>query len=297
MGRSVGGYSAALRKRKNMEKNLKTLLSEHRVNLKKQYGQNFLTDGELLLKIVTAAGVTEKDVVLEIGCGAGALTKRLSAVAKKVIGYEIDERLKPVLKETLEGTDNAEIIFKDVMKENVSDLERRIGGEYVIVANLPYYITTPIVMNFLENAKNLKSMTIMVQEEVAERFSASAGESEYGAITVGINLRGKASTVLKVPREKFTPVPNVDSAVVRIDMERGKNAGVDLNAVRNVVRIAFSSRRKMLVNNLINGLKISRDLAETALKESGISLTARGETLTADEFITLAETLEKTGIK
>ena len=272
-----------------MEKSLKYILAEHKLVLKKAYGQNFLTDENLLAEIAEKAGVTESDTVLEIGCGAGALTRELSKRAKKVIGYEIDERLKPVLSETLQSFDNVKIVYKDIMKENLAELEKSLGGEYKIVANLPYYITTPIVMNFIENSSALTSMSIMVQEEVADRFSAAPATSDYGAITVAINLRGSAKTVLKVPREKFTPVPNVDSAVVKIDIEKGKFAGADFNAVRNCVRAGFSSRRKMLVNNLINGLKLTREQAESVLTAADIPLTARGETLSAEDYIRLTE--------
>lgn len=275
-----------------MEKPLKYLLAEHKLTLKKAYGQNFLTDVELLSKIVETAGITSRDTVLEIGAGAGALTRELAKKAKTVVAYEIDERLKPVLDETLFGLNNVKVVFKDVMKESLSALEKSFGGEYKIVANLPYYITTPIVMNFLENAENLTSMSIMVQEEVADRFSALPASADYGAITVAINLRGAAKTVLQVPREKFTPVPNVDSAVVKIDIEKGKFAGVDLKAVRDCVRAGFSSRRKMLVNNLINGLKFTREQAETALKNAGIPLTARGETLSAFDYVKLSESVK-----
>jgi len=179
------------------------------------------------------------------------------------------------------------------MREKITDVEKMLGGEYKLVANLPYYITTPIVMNFIENSSLLTSMSIMVQEEVADRFAANPASSDYGAITVAINLRGTAKTVLKVPREKFTPVPNVDSAVVKIDMEKDKFRGADLNAVRDCVRAGFSSRRKMLVNNLINGLKLTRVQAETALTAAGISLTARGETLSAEDYIRLSDSVKQ----
>ena len=275
-----------------MEKPLKYLLAEHKLTLKKAFGQNFLTDGELLSEIVEKAGITPDDTVLEIGVGAGALTRQLAKCAKRVIGYEIDTRLKPVLDDTLFGLNNVGIVFKDVMKEKISDIEKSLGGEYKIVANLPYYITTPIVMNFLENAVNLTSMSIMVQEEVAARFSASPASSDYGAITVAINLRGSAETVLKVPREKFTPVPNVDSAVVKIDIEKDKFKGADLKAVRDIVRAGFSSRRKMLVNNLINGLKLNRAQAERALNKAGVPLNSRGETLSAFDYVKLSESVK-----
>lgn len=276
-----------------MENSLKTLLAKNNVVLKKAYGQNFLTDENLLSKIVEKAGIRSDDTVLEIGCGAGALTRELAKKAKKVIGYEIDGRLKPVLSETLAEFTNARIIYKDIMRENISDVEKTLGGEYKLVANLPYYITTPIVMNFIENAAALTSMSIMVQEEVADRFAASPASADYGAITVAINLRGSAETVLKVPREKFTPVPNVDSAVVKIDIEKDKFHGVDLKAVRDTVRAGFSSRRKMLVNNLINGLKLSRGQAEKALDFAGISRTARGETLSAEDYIKLSDSVKR----
>lgn len=276
-----------------MDYSLKTLLAKNNVLLKKAYGQNFLTDENLLCEIVEKAGITADDTVLEIGCGAGALTRELAKKAKKVIGYEIDGRLKPVLNETLSGFDNVRVIYNDIMREKLSDVEKNLGGEYKLVANLPYYITTPIVMRFLENSSLLTSMSIMVQEEVADRFSASPASADYGAITVAINLRGTAKTVLNVPREKFTPVPNVDSAVVKIDIEKGKFSGADLNAVRDIVRAGFSSRRKMLVNNLINGLKLTRAQAETALDLAGISLTVRGETLSAEDYVRLSDIIKQ----
>ena len=275
-----------------MEENLKNLLRAHGVVLKKAYGQNFLTDQNLLNEIVEKAGVTKSDTVLEIGCGAGALTRALAKKAKKVVGYEIDRSLIPVLKETLSEFDNVEIVCKDIMKAGVEDAERHVGGRYILVANLPYYITTPIVMTFIENSKNLTAMAIMVQEEVALRFAAREGTPDYGAVTVGINLRSSAEIVLRVPREKFTPVPNVDSAVVKITVKEDKFAGADLKKVRNVVRAAFSSRRKMLVNNLMNLYSLSRAEAENALNAAGIDLTTRGEKLSAEEFVRLSEVLK-----
>ena len=276
-----------------MDKPLKYLLNKHNLNLKKQYGQNFLTDTALLDQIVEQAGVTENDVVLEIGCGAGALTSALCRKAKKVVGYEIDNRLKPVLSETLEDYSNVEIIFADVMKQKITDVEKKLGGEYIMVANLPYYITTPIIMQFIENAKNIKAMVIMVQEEVAYRLASKESTSDYGAITVGINLRGDAEVVIRVPRDKFTPPPNVDSAVVKITIDKEKFSGVDFVSVRNLVRCAFSSRRKMLVNNLMNGYKLSRTQAETALTNAGVELTVRGENLSAEDYVKLTEEIAK----
>ncbi len=277
--------------------NLKTLLREHGIGLKKAYGQNFLTDELLLEQIVEKAGVSKNDVVLEIGCGAGALTRALAKSAKRVVGYEIDKDLKPVLNQTLSEFQNVEIVFNDVMKVDLKEIEQKLNGEYILVANLPYYITTPIVMRFIEKSFNMKAMVIMVQEEVAYRFSAKPSTSDYGAITVGIALRGNAEVALKVPREKFTPAPNVDSAVVKIVIDSNKFNGVDFSKVRNVVRVAFSSRRKMLVNNLMNGFKLSRSQAENVINNSNLSLTCRGENLTAQEYVILSEELEKQGVK
>jgi len=277
--------------------NLRSILNRHNLTLKKAFGQNFLTDTELLKEIVEKAGVTENDTVLEIGCGAGALTKELAKKAKKVIGYEIDTRLKPVLKEVLEDYSNVEIVFSDVMKQKLTDVENKLGGEYVLVANLPYYITTPIIMRFIENAKNIKAMVIMVQEEVAYRLAAKKSSSDYGAITVGINLRGSAEVIMRVPREKFTPAPNVDSAVAKITIEKNKFSSADFEAVRSVVRCAFSSRRKMLINNIMNVFKLSRLEVENVLKDSGIEPTVRGENLSAEEYVVLTENLINKGVK
>ncbi|MBQ3596596.1 MAG: ribosomal RNA small subunit methyltransferase A [Clostridia bacterium] len=273
--------------------NLKTLLYSHGINLKKAYGQNFLTDQTLLEDIVNQSGIDKDTTVLEIGPGAGALTGELCKKAKKVIAYEIDQRLKPLLAQTVGGYSNLEIVFKDVMKEKLNVLEQKLGDNYLLVANLPYYITTPIVMNFLENSKKLNSLVIMVQKEVAQRFCAPPKTTDYGAITVAINLRGKAKIIKQVPREMFTPPPNVDSAVVKIDIDRKKLESVDLDKVREVVKIAFSSRRKMLVNNLMNAYKLARTDAETLLINSNVSLTARAEELTSEQYITLSENLKK----
>ena len=275
-----------------MAKDLKTLVREHNFTFKKAFGQNFLSDVNLLNEIVESAGFTKDDTVLEIGCGAGALTQVLADKAKRVVGYEIDQKLKPILLETLGDRDNIEIVFKDVMKEKMADIEKRAGGEYMLVANLPYYITTPIVTRFLEEGKNLKGMAVTVQEEVAKRFEARPGTSDYGAITVAINLRGSAKIVKKINREMFTPVPNVDSAVVKIDMEKNKFPSADLSAVRDLVRCGFSSRRKTLVNNLMNFYKLERKTAEELLAEASIPLSARGETLSAEQFVVLSDLIK-----
>ncbi len=273
--------------------NLKGLLNKHGVQLKKQYGQNFLTDVSLLSRIVEKAGVTDQTAVLEIGCGAGALTCELAKKAKKVLGYEIDTRLKPVLEQTVGDKSNVQIVFKDVLKESLATIEDKLGDGYIMVANLPYYITTPIVMRFLEQSTKIKALIIMVQEEVADRFCAPPSNTAYGAITVAINLRGSANIIEYVPRQMFTPPPNVDSAVVKIDVDSNKFAGVDLEKVRQVVRAGFSSRRKMLVNNLMNFFKLNRTAAENVLIEAGVKLTDRAENLSAEQFVKLSQVIFK----
>ena len=274
---------------------MKTQDNLQKFNYKKSLGQNFLTDAELLSNIAEVADVDGK-TVLEIGCGAGALTRELLKRAKKVIGYEIDQRLFPVLEEIKKQNGNFEPVFKDIMKERLENVEKKTGGEYVLVANLPYYITTPIITRFLENSTAVQGLSVMVQEEVAERLAAKEGTSEYGAITVAVNLRGSAKIVMRVGRDKFTPAPNVDSAVVKIDIEKDKFKGVNLNKVREVVRCAFSSRRKTLANNIINVYKIPRQKAEDILTDAGVNVFVRGEKLSAADFVKLSETLTNYGL-
>ena len=270
---------------------LKKIIRESGFKFNKRFGQNFIESEILLEKIVELSGVTEKDKVVEIGVGGGTLTRALSEKAKFVYGFEIDKNLQPVLQKSLAGVENVEIIFKDFMKENLSELEKKIGEEYVVVANLPYYITSPIVMRFIEEAEFCRRIVVMVQREVAFRFCARPATADYGAITAAIGLWGDAAIILDVDRTNFYPQPNVDSAVVRIDKFYEDRGVIDKKAYRDVVRIAFSSRRKTLVNNMMNYLKISREKAECVLKESGIDISVRGETLCAAQYVRLAEAL------
>ncbi len=275
-----------------MDIRYKNILKKHNFSFKKAFGQNFLSDNELLEEIVKLSNITKDDVVLEIGCGAGALTQFLCKSAKKVVGYEIDFNLKPVLEEVLQGYTNYEIVFKDVLKEKISVIEEKLGDNFILVANLPYYITTPIILHFLENSKNIKGMVVMVQEEVADRLSAKNATSEYGAITVAINFRGSAKVICRVGREKFYPIPNVDSAVVKIDIEKNKFENVDLKATREVVKCAFQNRRKTLINNLMRVFNLSRNTAENIIKDLGLSPMVRGEELSAENYVLLTQKLK-----
>lgn len=272
--------------------NLKDILSRNDFNFKKQFGQNFLTDENLLSSIVSDAGVTENDTVLEIGAGAGALTCHLAKKAKRVISYEIDKKLMPILDETLAPYKNVDVVFKDFMSLPLSEIEKSIGEPYKVVANLPYYITTPLIMRLLEEGKMVESITCMVQEEVADRFCAKENTAEYGSITASINFIGSARKTRFVPRTLFTPRPNVDSAIVRIDVQRGK---YDLNykAFDKVKRSAFLNRRKMLVGNIMKDYSLSREVVEKVFDSVGIDKKVRGEVLTAEQFVMLAKELEK----
>ncbi len=273
---------------------LSEILKKHGFAFKKKFGQNFIADRNLLEAIVRDAGVDKNTTVLEIGAGAGALTRAVSEAAGRVLSYEIDRTLAPVLAETLAGCDNTEVVFRDFMKEDMAKLEEELGP-YVVCANLPYYVTTPVLLRFLEEAKLCRSVTVMVQEEVAERLCAREGTPEYGAITAAIALRGRAQTVRKVPRTMFYPRPNVDSAVVVVSFGGGvpvKSAA----AYRFVVRAAFSGRRKTLENNLMNALHIGREEAHSLLTEAGVKDGVRGETLSPLAFARLADVLTEKGM-
>ncbi len=271
---------------------MKTVLAECGFGFKKKFGQNFITDKNLLASIVAQAGVSADDTVVEIGCGAGTLTKALAEVAKKVVSFEVDKSLQPVLSRTLAGVDNAEIVFKDFLKVHLEELEHKTG-DYCVVANLPYYVTTPLIMKLLEDGKRVKSITVMVQEEVARRLCAKENTPDYGAITAVIALRASAQIIKKVPRTMFTPRPNVDSAVVKLTVQDGRLPVSDPELYKKTVHAAFLSRRKTLENNLINSFRLTREEAQNILNACGIDVKARGETLSPEAFASLSEEIKK----
>lgn len=269
---------------------LKKTIQKNNFHFNKRYGQNFIEDTSLLEKIVDAAQITSDDVVLEIGVGAGTLTKCLAKRAKYVVGYEIDKNLAPVLSETLAGVDNAEVVFRDFMREKVENVQEIVGDRFIVVANLPYYITSPITMRLLEEFKGSQRLVIMVQKEVALRFTAKAGTKDYGSITAAIDYYGDSEYMFTVTRDNFYPVPNVDSAVVKIDRVDKYNAKSE-RAFKETLRIAFLSRRKTLVNNLINNLPITRAQAESILMGLNLDTSIRGEVLSTAQFIDLSNVL------
>lgn len=273
---------------------LRLVLEKHGFHFKKQFGQNFISDTNLLRSIVEASGIDKNTTVVEIGCGAGTLTRALAEAAKKVYAFDIDRDLQPVLAETLAGLDNVEVIFRDFNKLNLKEFEREIE-EYTVVANLPYYITTPLVTKLLEESDKVQGLSIMVQEEVADRFCAKENTPEYGSITAAIALKGSAKVVKRVSRNLFYPRPNVDSAVVKIEFERGRIAVKDERAYRQTVKCAFLNRRKTLENNLVNFFKLTREQAKEILATAGVEEKARGETLSPQRLAILSDVLLDSG--
>lgn len=269
------------------------ILKDNNFKFNKKFGQNFIFDTNLLSAIVSDAGVDKSTIVLEIGPGAGTLTKRLCEKAEKVVSYEIDTNLKPILEENLKDCPNSEIVFGDIMKQKTMDIEEKLGGEYVMVANLPYYITTPIIFKFLEESTKLKSITIMVQKEVAERICAKHNTENYGAITVQIGAIANARITRIVKRNMFKPAPNVDSAVVRIDFDMNKYKIDNLGLFKKVVTSAFAMRRKTLSNNIKSTFSLSVDKVSKVLEDCGFRADIRGEALSVEEFVTLSNELNK----
>lgn len=270
-----------------MENDVKSLLRRSGFSFKKKYGQNFITDEDLLENIVALSDCTKEDDVVEIGCGAGTLTRVLSRSAKSVTAFEVDHSLKDILAVTLGGCENTEVRFLDFLKLNLAEFEEGFDS-YKIVANLPYYITSPLIMKIIDESKKCKSLTVMVQEEVADRLCGQAGTAEYGAITAAVALRASSQKVLRVPRTSFFPQPNVDSAVVRLDIVKKRIAVDCVSDYKKTVRAAFLSRRKTLANNLMAAFKMTREEAERVLLETGIDLKARGETLTPEQLADLS---------
>lgn len=253
---------------------------------KKKFGQNFISDVNLLKSIVLGAGIEKNDTALEIGCGGGSLTAQLCEKAGFVIGYEIDNSLNEILAENLKDYNNVKIIYGDFLKADVSALEKELT-EYKVVANLPYYITTPIITKLINESEKLKSLTVTVQEEVAERLTAVSGTKEYGSITVFISAFCDVKIVKKVSRKMFYPVPNVDSAVIKIDINKNKYDIKDKALFQKILFAVFSGRRKTLVNNLISCFSLSRDVCGDIIKSLGLDINIRGEALSVSQFVEL----------
>ena len=277
------------------------IIKKYGFGFQKRFGQNFLIDGNVVEKIVREAGITKDDFVLEIGPGIGTMTQILCENAREVAAVEIDKNLIPILAETLAPYDNVSVINEDILKVDVRKLteEKNDGRPIKVVANLPYYITTPIIMGLFESHVPLESITIMVQKEVAQRMQVGPGTKDYGALSLAVQFYADAQIVLKVPASCFMPRPNVDSAVIKLVRHEDAPVKVkDEQFMFRVIRAAFNQRRKTLANSLANSSELNgsghactREDVTTALEAMGLPAGIRGEALTLAQFGELADRL------
>ena len=277
----------------------KELLNKYSFAFKKSLGQNFLIDVNVLENIIHQAGITKETGAIEIGPGMGALTEQLAIHADKVVAFEIDQRLLPILEETLADYDNVEIIHHDILKANVEEVIQthfEEGQDIHVVANLPYYITTPILMKLVRDQLPVTSLTVMIQKEVADRMAAVPNTKSYGSLSIAVQYYTEASVVLNVPKQVFMPQPNVDSSVLKLVMRKEPPVQVDnVDFFFELIQASFAQRRKTLRNNLNRFLqdKFAKHQIETFLENAAIDGGRRGETLTMEEFASLANVIHK----
>ena len=272
------------------------VLQKYNFSFQKKFGQNFLIDTHVLDKIIASAEITKDDMVLEIGPGIGTMTQYLACAAGKVVAVEIDKTLIPILEDTLSEYDNVQIINQDVLKVNLAKLaEEENGGKPIkVVANLPYYITTPIIMGLFENHVPLKSITVMVQKEVADRMQVGPGTKDYGALSLAVQYYAKPYIVANVPPNCFMPRPKVGSAVIRLERYEEPPVQVtDEKLMFRIIRASFNQRRKTLVNGLKNSpeIQFTKEEIEAAIETLGKGASVRGEALTLEEFARLSNVL------
>ena len=271
------------------------VLQKYNFNFQKKFGQNFLIDTHVLERIIEESGITKDDCILEIGPGIGTMTQYLAENAREVIAVEIDKALIPILQDTLKDYDNVTVINDDILKVDINKIvqEKNQGKAIKVVANLPYYITTPIIMGLFESHVPLKSITIMVQKEVADRMQVGPGTKDYGALSLAVQYYAKPEIVANVPPNCFMPRPNVGSAVIRLT--RYEEPPVEVKNEKfmfSLIRASFNQRRKTLVNGLQNGgLGLSKEKILEVLEEMGLSATIRGEVLTLAQFAELSNRL------
>jgi len=274
------------------------VLQKYNFNFQKKFGQNFLIDTTVLDRIISSAEITKEDCVLEIGPGIGTMTQYLAESAREVVAVEIDKALIPILEDTLSAYNNVTVINDDILKVDINKIvEERNGGRPIkVVANLPYYITTPIIMGLFESHVPLKSITIMVQKEVADRMQVGPGTKDYGALSLAVQYYAKPQIVANVPPNCFIPRPNVGSAVIRLTRYEEPPVQVkDENLMFRLIRASFNQRRKTLVNGLGNApdLQVTKEQVAEALEKMGMSPTVRGETFTLEQFAALSDLLKK----
>ena len=274
------------------------IIQKYNFAFQKRFGQNFLIDGHVIEKIIRAAEITKDDVVLEIGPGIGTMTQYLAEAAGEVFAVEIDKNLLPILAETLAEYDNVTVVNEDILKVDIAALT---GGRPVkVVANLPYYITTPIIMGLFENHIPATSITVMVQKEVAERMQAGPGGKDYGALSLAVQYYAKPQVVLTVPASCFMPRPNVDSAVIKLERYKEPPVKADNEKLMfGIIRASFNQRRKTMTNSVCGcaELGITKEKLIEALEECNLSPTVRGEALTLEQFAKLSNILNARGTK
>ena len=274
------------------------VLNRYGFNFQKKFGQNFLIDTHVLDKIIAAAEITDEDFVVEIGPGIGTMTQYLAYAAREVCAVEIDRNLIPILEDTLSGYDNVTVLNEDILKVDICRLaeEKNAGRPIKIVANLPYYITTPIIMGIFESGVPVESVTVMVQKEVALRMQTGPGSKDYGALSLAVQYYADPYIVANVPPNCFMPRPKVGSAVIRLTKHAEPPVHVeDEKLMFEVIRASFNQRRKTLANGLKNyaGLSYTKEQIELAIAQSGFSPSVRGEMLTLEDFAKLADNLKK----
>lgn len=274
------------------------ILKKYGFSFKKSLGQNFLIDPNILRNIVSYADLTKESAAIEVGPGIGALTEHLAREAGKVVSFEIDQRLLPVLKDTLNPYNNVKIILSDILKADVASIIKEELANYkdiMVVANLPYYVTTPILLKLLMEGLPIRGMVVMMQKEVADRISAVPGTKAYGSLSIAVQYHMKAEVVMNVPKTVFMPQPNVDSAVLRLTRhEEPPVKVIDESFLFEVTRSSFAQRRKTILNNLQSQLPKGKEKKEqilSALAKASIEPTRRGETLSIQEFGKLADAL------
>ena len=279
-------------------KNTIEVLQKYNFNFQKKFGQNFLINTGILEDIIAAAEITKDDFVLEIGPGIGTMTQYLCESAREVIAVEIDKNLIPILEDTLSAYDNVEVLNDDILKVDIKTLaeERNAGKPIKVVANLPYYITTPIIMGLFESHVPIDSITIMVQKEVADRMQEGPGSKEYGALSLAVQYYAHPEIVVNVPPSCFMPQPKVGSAVIRLTRHPQPPVDVENEKLMfQIIRASFNQRRKTLANGLNNfpGLNLSKEAIQQCIEELGVPATIRGEALSLEQFAQLSNIIGK----
>lgn len=275
---------------------IKDLFNRHNFSFTKSLGQNFIINPSVCPKIAEMGGCDKDICALEIGTGIGVLTKELAIRSKKTVAIEIDKGLEPILAETLSEYSNIEVIFADFMEIDLQKLfkEKFEDQEVVVCANLPYYITSPVIMRILEERLPVKALTVMVQKEAADRICARVGSREAGALTVAVNYYSNPKKLFNVSRGSFAPAPNVDSSVIRLDIANEKKYAVsDEKLFFRIVKSAFSQRRKQMINPLSADLRISKQELSAVMERSGVKISARAEELSMEKFVLLCNEIDK----